>query len=335
MCFDRILPRDLLRPQLTTTGPDGATRAISPRGKAWINGSHLRVRFIGGSAAEQAIAREQADWWAQHANLTFEFGNAPDADIRISFDTNDGAWSTVGTDGRQVPFNQANMNLGFLDGGTAGHEFGHAIGLTHEHSSPAGGIQWDKPVVLAALAGPPNFWDAAMVQHNVFFKYALDQIHGTEFDPDSIMLYAFPAEWTLNGVETHANDILSSLDAQFVAGAKMYPKTGTGPSKATPLNVGAPRTKADIGKVGEEDLFKFTADQDGVYQIDTRGKTDIYMKLFGPGSETALIDEDDDSGYGLNPRISAQLLAGDYYVQVRHHDHTTGTGMYSIGVKER
>ena len=334
MCFDRILPRDVLRPQLTTTGPNGTTRAISPRGKSWLNGSNLRVRFMGGSAAEQATAREQALWWADYANLTFDFGNAPDAEIRVSFDTNDGAWSFVGTDSRQMPPNQATMNLGFLDGGTAGHEFGHAIGLAHEHSSPAGGIQWDEPVVLAALAGPPNFWDEATTRHNVFFKYSLDQIHGTAFDPDSIMLYAFPASWTTNGVATHANDILSTLDKEFVTGAKMYPKSGPSPSKATVLAVGADRAKADIGKSGEEDLFRFTTDQDGVYQIDTRGQTDVYMKLFGPNSQTALIDEDDDSGYGLNPRISAQLLAGDYYVQIRHYDRS-GTGTYSIAVKKR
>jgi Astacin (Peptidase family M12A) len=334
MCFDRIPPRDLLRPQQFTTVPGGTDRAISPKGKTWMNGSTLKVRFMGGSAAEQATAREQAGWWELYANLKFDFGNAPDADIRITFDTNDGAWSTVGTDARQVPSNQATMNLGFLDGGTAGHEFGHAVGLAHEHSSPAGGIQWNEPVVLAALAGPPNFWGPAMVEHNVFRKYSLDQINGTTFDPDSIMLYAFPAQWTLNGVGTHANDVLSSLDKAFVAGAKMYPKTGPGPSKATPLNVGAPRTKANIGRAGEEDLFQFTADEDGVYQIDTRGKTDIYMKLFGPNSETALMEEDDDSGYGLNPRISARLLAGNYFVQIRHHDRTSGTGEYTIGIKQ-
>ena len=49
---------------------------------------------------------------------------------------------------------------------------------------------------------------------------------------------------------------------------------------------------------------------------------------------TAVIDEDDDSGYGVNPRISAQLLAGDYYVQIRHHERS-GTGKYTIGVKKR
>ena len=148
------------------------------------------------------------------------------------------------------------------------------------------------------------------------------------------MLYAFPAEWTKNGVATHANDVLSALDKGFIAGAKMYPKSGAGPAAAALLTVGGDRVKADIGKSGEEDLFRFTADQNGVYQIDTRGKTDIYMKLFGPNSQTAVIDEDDDSGYGLNPRISAQLLAGDYYVQIRHHERS-GTGKYTICVKKR
>ena len=57
MCFDRVLPRDVMRPQLTTTAPNGQTRAISPRGKSWLNGSNLLVRFLGGSAAEQATAR--------------------------------------------------------------------------------------------------------------------------------------------------------------------------------------------------------------------------------------------------------------------------------------
>ncbi|HEY9065675.1 MAG TPA: M12 family metallopeptidase [Burkholderiaceae bacterium] len=333
-CFDRILPRDLLRPLETTAGIGGRTRALAPRGKSWINGSTLQVRFMGGTTAQQDKAREQAAWWMAVANLRFVFGDAPNADIRISFDENDGAWSMIGTDARSVPFNQATMNLGFLDGGTAAHEFGHAIGLAHEHSSPLGGIEWNKPVVLRDLAGPPNFWDAATVEHNVFFKYAMDQINGTAFDPDSIMLYAFPAEWTLNGVSTHANDVLSQLDKEFIAGAKMYPKTSTGVPGAVALTVGAARVEADIGKPGEEDLYRFRADADGVYVIETRGQTDVYMKLFGPGSPTALLEEDDDSGFGLNPRISANLLAGDYFVQVRHYDRS-GTGRYGITVKKR
>ena len=41
--------------------------------------------------------------------------------------------------------------------------------------------------------------------------------------------------------------------------------------------------------------------------IQTGGKTDVVMKLFGPDSETSLIAEDDDSGLGLNARIARPL----------------------------
>jgi len=336
VCFDKILPKDLMRPHRRTRGLDGNDRAISPIGKSWMNGTTLRARFLSGTPAQQATAREQAGWWADVCNIHFDFGNHPvsDADIRISFDPNDGAWSYVGTDNKGIPTNQATMNLGFLDGGTAGHEFGHAIGLAHEHSNPAGGIQWNEPVVIASLAGPPNFWDEATVRHNVFRKYALDQIKGTDFDADSIMLYAFPASWTLNGVATHANDVLSTLDKEFVAGATMYPKAAP-VSDGVALPLDGTKVNADIGKGGEEDVFTFEVESDGVYEVRTNGSTDVYLKLFGPDSKTALIAEDDDSGYGVNARIRSSLVPGKYWAQVRHWNVETGTGKYSISVKSR
>src|SRR5918996_1323955 len=79
----------------------------------------------------------------------------------------------------------------FLDGGTAAHEFGHAIGLAHEHQNPAGGIEWNEEVVLRDLSGPPNSWTPEQIRHNVLEKYRADQIRGTDFDRDSIMLYFF------------------------------------------------------------------------------------------------------------------------------------------------
>jgi hypothetical protein len=86
--------------------------------------------------------------------------------------------------------------------------------------------------------------------------------------------------------------------------------------------------------VGEEDLFRFTAAADGHYIIDTRGPTDVVMKLFGPNSETALIAEDDDSGLDTNARISVDLIAGTYFVQVRHYNRASGMGNYSIRVRK-
>jgi hypothetical protein len=227
------------------------------------------------------------------------------------------------------------MNLGFLDGGTAGHEFGHAIGLAHEHQNPAGGIQWNEAVVIREAAKSPNFWDEATTRHNILRKYSAAQVNGTAFDPDSIMLYFFPASWTLNGIGTKANEILSAMDKAFIAGAKMYPKAGGTTSNAFELLVNAKRrTQASIGKVGEEDLYRFTATADARYVIDTLGSTDVVMKLFGPNSETALIAEDDDSGLDTNARIAGDLIAGEYFVQIRHYSRQSGTGKYSIKVRK-
>lgn len=334
VCHERILPKDLMRLTPTVTGPGGRASAIAPIGKSWMNGSTLHVRFIGGTATQQAVVKREAGWWQAAANIKFEFDNAPNAEIRISFDPSDGAWSYVGTDCRSIPLNQATMNLGFLDGGTAAHEFGHALGLAHEHQNPAGGIQWNEAVVIRECAKSPNFWDEATTRHNILRRYSLSQVNGTEFDPDSIMLYFFPASWTLNGIGTKANAVLSNLDKGFIAGAKMYPKTAPTVANALALKVNAARrTAARIGKAGEEDLFKFTAPADGRYIVDTQGPTDVVMKLFGPNSETALIAEDDDSGTGTNARLAENLLAGEYYVQVRHYNRTSGKGNYSIRVR--
>ena len=333
VCFDRILPRELLRPQATVRR-GGRLRGVSPLGKTWMNGSTLRVRFIGGTAAQRAKAREQAGWWQAVANLKFDFNDAPDAEIRIAFDANDGAWSYVGTDCRDIPRNEATMNLGFLDGGTAAHEFGHAIGLAHEHQNPAGGIQWNEAVVIREMAGSPNFWDEQTTRNNILFRYRADQVNGTHFDPQSIMLYFFPAEWTSNGVGTEANEVLSAMDKQFIAGARMYPKKAPTVDSATPLTVGArKRTAAAIGKVGEEDLFRFTVKTAGKHVVDTAGPTDVVMKLFGPDSATALIAEDDDSGLSTNARIAADLIPGEYWAQVRHYNKASGMGDYSIKVR--
>ena len=46
VCIDRVLPTELMRPQRTMRTKSGE-RAISPIGKTWMNGSTLRVRFMG------------------------------------------------------------------------------------------------------------------------------------------------------------------------------------------------------------------------------------------------------------------------------------------------
>ena len=333
ICHDRLLPRDLAQPHQTMRSmrPDGVQRSIIMFRKLWVNGSTLRVRFMGGTTAQQAIAKEQAQWWTQYANLTFEFNDALDAEIRVTFDSSDGAWSYVGTDCGSIPSNEPTMNLGFLDGGTAAHEFGHAIGLAHEHQNPDGGIEWNEEVVLRDLGGPPNDWTPEQIRHNVLNKYAADQIRGTTFDPDSIMLYSFPGSWVKSGVGTKANSVLSEVEKAFIASEAAYPRV---PAEAVELGVNAAPTSASIGVPGEEDLFIFTVTSAGRHIIQTGGQTDVVMKLFGPNSKTSLLAEDDDGGVGLNAKIAANLVPGQYFAQIRHYNKTLGKGSYSIKVNQ-
>ena len=192
----------------------------------------------------------------------------------------DGAWSYVGTDCRGIPVNQPTMNLGFLDGGTTAHEFGHAIGLAHEHQNPRGGIQWNEQVVIQELAKSPNFWDEETARHNVIRKYSIDQINGTDFDPDSIMLYFFPASWTLNGIATKANEVLSTIDKQFIAGAKMYPKTGGTTTTAVELEVNAKRRTSRVHRQIRRRRSV------PLYRRDRRPLSDRHPRLHRCGHET-------------------------------------------------
>lgn len=333
ICIDRILPRDLNRPQRMMRFA-GVSRAVIVFRKLWVNGSTLKVRFLDGTGSQKAIAIEQAGWWMEHANLKFEFIENGSSDIRITFDQNDGAWSYIGTDASSIPQNQATMNLGFLDGGTAAHEFGHAIGLAHEHQNPNAGIEWNESAVIRDLSGPPNNWSEATIRHNVLKKYSTDQIRGTSFDRDSIMLYFFPDSWVRNGQGTKANEVLSQTDANFIASSKAYPKLDTAPQTVILPVISTSGVMAEIGEIGEEDIFKFTVTEEGRHTIETGGQTDVVMKLFGPNSETELIEEDDDGGKGRNSKIVADLIPGDYLVQIRHYNSAEGKGKYSIIVKK-
>ena len=73
VCTDRILPRDMMRLQ-PTRRMGGRTRAIAPIGKTWMNGSTLRVKFLGGTAAQRALVKEQA---TESTELGLTAGSGP------------------------------------------------------------------------------------------------------------------------------------------------------------------------------------------------------------------------------------------------------------------
>jgi len=333
ICFDRILPRDQRRFQRTRTDQAGRVRAIAPRHSVWVNGSRIRIRFEEGDSDVVNVVQRVAVRWTDHANLQFEFTDDPRAEIRITFDEDDGAWSYIGTDNLDIPLHAATLNLGWVDEGVILHEFGHMVGLGHEHQSPHGGIEWDEAAVIADLSGRPNYWDVDTIRHNVLRKYSVDQIHGTEFDPDSIMLYEFPPEWTRNRPEgTHENDDLSAMDRAFVRSGQMYPGRPDPDARSVFLAMGSSAESA-IEAREEEALYAFEVKKAGRHFVGTEGGLGLVLALFGPGQPTRLVARDDDGGSGLNARVVAYLEPGKYYAQVRRYDPES-SGEYRVGVRE-
>ena len=206
-------------------------RAALLNAAKWDVGSAITIRFLeGASELQERVKKVAKEWTARGlANLTLDFRNSGPTDIRIAFRQGSGSWSYLGTMCRQIPEPQPTMNYGWLKPGSSDdvlrrvvlHEFGHALGLIHEHQNPRGGIKWNEAAVVRDLSGPPNNWDLAKIKHNMFKKYESGEVTATVVDPDSIMMYPIPKAWTLDGFSADLNSALSPQDKSLIMAA--YP----------------------------------------------------------------------------------------------------------------
>jgi hypothetical protein len=135
----------------------------------------------------------------------------------------------MGKDGLVIPASDPTVNFELTGkssreevGMVVLHEFGHVLGLEHEHSNPASTLKWDRPAVYKQFAGSPNFWTRDEVDHQLFAIWppAYFPIHKV-FDRQSIMMYEMPADYFVDKKAITRNSQLSALDKQFVAA--LYP----------------------------------------------------------------------------------------------------------------
>ena len=324
VCIDRVLPRNLWRRQERLLDGPSSFRAITPLNTQWPNGARISIAFIGGTSAQRAFVREHAERWLPFGNFTFDWRTSLPADVRIAFDEDDGSWSYVGVDCLEIPSPAPTMNIGWQDESVVEHEFGHMLALAHEHQSPFGGIQWDIEAVVADLSGPPNYWSRAEIMSNVIEKYAVSQVRGTVFDPMSVMLYAIPRHWTLNGFSSNWNTHISVQDGAWIGSESMYPPT-VEPPILTPLPI-YPAAVAAIAKRGDLLERTIVVGKAGIHVIETGGATDVVLRLYRDGT---LLQANDDSGHSRNARIVRYLEPGTYRVTVQHYSRS-GTGDFSL-----
>jgi hypothetical protein len=217
----------------TCTDPEGKDNAdtvsygVYDYNKTWQPGSTLKIKFLNGDSYLQGKVMQYAAEWTMYANIKFDYVNSGASDIRIRFDNSGNTYSRIGTDARLVPQASHTVNFGWFSRYTDEadfkrtilHEFGHILGLLHEHSNPLSPIKWNKDYIYAYYLQRLN-WSVWDVESNIFSRYSVNHTN-KKYDRYSIMHYPIPKEFTLDGYSVGWNGELSFDDKQLAR--ELYP----------------------------------------------------------------------------------------------------------------
>lgn len=225
---------------------DGAKRGVYTARNVWPRLEAINVCFFGGDAQQRRQVIDAAmEWTKIGARIPLSFGtdtsaadcrgNSKSEHIRVGFRAGATAWSAIGTDSVTGMFklDQPSMNLGYAKTMNAKavkrlimHEFGHALGLQHEHQNPRGKCwreEYDLKVVDDYLRGRYG-WDGNTIEANM----KLIEVQGTlaeAFDAKSIMIYGFPDFFYKAGRNSRCFaeevPVISGSDAELMR--KLYP----------------------------------------------------------------------------------------------------------------
>lgn len=294
-------------------------------GNKWVNGTKLRYYFFedsfwGTGTDQKDLVRQAFEIWEDvRIGIRFEeVSSASDAEIRIGFQPGDGYWSYIGTYVLNIGQLERTMNFGSdLTQDSRGvdvpvHEIGHTLGFPHSHQNPFSGIVWNRQAVIDEFSGPPNNWPLPMIESNILTKLPRNFVEGSDWDPDSIMHYAFDAGLIVSPQQyqdgLYPAPGLSDTDKEQVR--TFYPGTTLSYTELNPFE-----SQTLSLSPGQQRDFVIKPMATREYTIQTFGFTDSVMVLFEElGGEFQYLAGDDDSGWNRNARLQLRLYAGRTYV---------------------
>lgn len=199
--------------------------------KYWgARGVRLSVSFMDSpNAATRRLILAHANFWGKKANVKFS-ETRDTGQVRVARTPGEGYYSYLGVDILHVPKSVQTMNLDSFTEETPEseyrrvviHEFGHTLGMPHEHQRAAI-IRLLDPARTIAVFQRDYGWDAETTRQQVLTPLSERSLMGTAADVESIMAYSFSAECTKNGKAIPGGLDLDPADIAF--SAKIYPKS--------------------------------------------------------------------------------------------------------------
>jgi serralysin len=258
------------------------SRAAFLKSSIWPQNSKIKIHFmktefsIDNEKYDPNYTPEKAKWVEKTikkyivplVNLEFIWDvSQEESNIRISFVKELGAFSYVGKEAEEEDKKNITMNLGWLDndtdydsiqfkntGAVVVHEFGHLIGMIHEHQRSDIPFSWDKEVVYKQLGpGTANGWSKKEVDQQIFQTTAMSSLNSSNFDQNSIMEYIFPNNYFKSNPNLTPVKYISNSDIVWINST--YPgkplpdgmtKDGKGPNPfggSTVLGIDTTRTR--------------------------------------------------------------------------------------------
>lgn len=204
-----------------------AKRSVAMHTTFWEPGRTLKIAMYDENQKTINTVKNITNKWLAHVNLKFELISGAVGDIRIKIEPNQtiGSYSFLGTDALTCPPDEPTMKIGTaleddVFETTVLHEFGHALGLHHEHQHPDADIPWDLEKVYAWYKEEFD-WERDLVDSQVLPLPRSTYYTYGDYDPLSVMHYDIDSKLTLNNWSHPGNFKPSEKDKETIR--KIYP----------------------------------------------------------------------------------------------------------------
>ena len=202
-------------------------RGVANKKYVWPQNHTLTISYMDMPEAGKRLMQKCVAQFTEHVNLKFKFIEGSDGDIRVSGHKDiGGTWSRLGNTALNAPKDEPTMHIDLSTPKRSLeryilHEFGHALGLEHEHQHPDSTVQYHKERTYNIYKNALK-WSRKYVDSQILDKVDPDNAITTPYDRKSVMHYNVNPDMTTNGERISENMKLSEGDKALLK--KLYPR---------------------------------------------------------------------------------------------------------------